>query len=105
VGDWPVVGQRAAPGIAPGGWRAHGRVALLRVELMVSMGQCAQRVAAASSGPLKSLAPQLTRPNDALTALAAAAITLQAPVAPHVPPWMLFGQITHGKTAPTTRSR
>jgi hypothetical protein len=34
---------------------------------------------------------------DALTALAAAALTLRARVVPHVSPWTLVGQITHGR--------
>jgi hypothetical protein len=33
---------------------------------------------------------------DALTALADAALTLRARVVPHVSPWTLIGQITHG---------
>ena len=32
-----------------------------------------------------------------LTALAATALTLRARVIPHVPPWTLIGQITHGR--------
>ena len=43
------------------------------------------------------LAPQATRLGEALTALAAAALTLRARVVPHVPPWTLIGQITHGR--------
>jgi hypothetical protein len=46
---------------------------------------------------INSLVPQATRLGDALTALAAAALTLQARVVPHVPPWTLVGQITHGR--------
>jgi hypothetical protein len=41
--------------------------------------------------------PQATRLGDALTALAAAALTLRARVVPHVSPWTLVGQITHGR--------
>src|SRR6185312_16667753 len=40
---------------------------------------------------------QATRLGDALTALAAAALTLRARVVPHVAPWTLIGQITHGR--------
>ena len=46
---------------------------------------------------INTLAPQATRLGDALTALAAAALTLRARVVPHVPPWTLVGQITHGR--------
>jgi hypothetical protein len=45
---------------------------------------------------INTLAPQATRLGDALTALAAA-LTLRARVVPHVPPWTLIGQITHGR--------
>jgi hypothetical protein len=48
---------------------------------------------------LTNLTPQPTRLGEALTALAAAAVTLRARVAPHVPPWTLIGQITHGRLA------
>ena len=42
---------------------------------------------------------------EALTALAAAAVTLRARVAPHVPAWTLIGQITHGRLlAPPARA-
>jgi hypothetical protein len=46
---------------------------------------------------LTSLTPQPTRLGEALTALAAAAVTLRARLAPHIPPWTLIGQITHGR--------
>ena len=46
---------------------------------------------------LGSLRPEATRLGEALTALAAAAVTLRARVAPHVPAWTLIGQITHGR--------
>ena len=46
---------------------------------------------------INTLAPQATRLGDALTALAAAALTLRARVVPHVSPWTLIGQITHGR--------
>ena len=46
---------------------------------------------------LTNLTPQPTRLGEALTALAAAAVTLRARVARHVPPWTLIGQITHGR--------
>ena len=37
------------------------------------------------------------RLGEALTALAAAAVTLRARVTPRVPAWTLIGQITHGR--------
>lgn len=46
---------------------------------------------------IADLEPQATRLGEALSALAAAAITLRAQLAPHVPPWTLIGQITHGR--------
>ena len=61
--------------------RTQGMVWLARVDLDV----------------INNLAPQATRLGDALTALAAAALTLRARVVPHVPPWTLVGQITHGR--------
>jgi hypothetical protein len=38
-----------------------------------------------------------SRLGEALTALAAAAVTLRVRVAPRVPAWTLIGQITHGR--------
>jgi uncharacterized coiled-coil protein SlyX len=38
-----------------------------------------------------------TRLGEALTALAAAAVTVRARLVPHVPPWTLIGQFTHGR--------
>jgi hypothetical protein len=61
--------------------RTQGMVWLARVDLDV----------------INALAPQATRLGDALTALAAAALTLRARVVPHVSPWTLIGQITHGR--------
>jgi hypothetical protein len=61
--------------------RTQGMVWLARVDLDV----------------INTLAPQATRLGDALTALAAAALTLRARVVPHVSPWTLIGQITHGR--------
>jgi hypothetical protein len=49
---------------------------------------------------LAGLTPQPTRLGEALTALAAAALTLRARIAPHIPPWTLIGQITHGRSSP-----
>ena len=46
---------------------------------------------------LGGLRPEATRLGEALTALAAAAVTLRARVAPRVPAWTLIGQITHGR--------
>jgi hypothetical protein len=61
--------------------RTQGMVWLSRVDLDV----------------INTLVPQATRLSDALTALAAAALTLRARVVPHVSPWTLVGQITHGR--------
>jgi len=61
--------------------RTQGMVWLSRVDLDV----------------INTLAQQVTRLGDALTALAAAALTLRARVVPHVSPWTLVGQITHGR--------
>jgi hypothetical protein len=46
---------------------------------------------------LGGLRPEATRLGEALTALAAAAVTLRARVAPRVPAWTLIGQITRGQ--------
>jgi hypothetical protein len=45
---------------------------------------------------LGGLRPEATRLAEALTALAAAAVTLRVRVAPRVPAWTLIGQIPHG---------
>jgi len=45
---------------------------------------------------LATLAAKSTRLVQALTALAAAAVTVHARLALHVPPWTLIGQFTHG---------
>ena len=46
---------------------------------------------------LGGLRPEATRLGEALTALAAAAVTLRVRVAPRVPAWTLIGQITRGR--------
>jgi hypothetical protein len=46
---------------------------------------------------LATLAAESTRLGEALTALAAAAVTVGARLAPHVAPWTLTGQFTHGR--------
>jgi hypothetical protein len=46
---------------------------------------------------LATLAAELTRLGKALTALAAAAVTVGARLTPHVAPWTLIGQVTHGR--------
>ena len=61
--------------------RTQGMVWLARIDLDV----------------INTLTPQATRLGDALTALAAAALTLRAMVVPHVSRWTLIGQITHGQ--------
>jgi hypothetical protein len=51
-----------------------------------------------SDHPLTAtLAAESTRLGEALTALAAAAVTVRARLASHVPPWTLIGQFTHGR--------
>jgi hypothetical protein len=49
---------------------------------------------------LGGLRPEATPLGEALTALAAVAVTLRARVAPHVPAWTLIGQITTAGSAP-----
>lgn len=49
---------------------------------------------------LATLATESTRLGEALTALAAAALTARARLAPHVPPWTLIGQFTLGRLIP-----
>ena len=73
---------RAVRDLAHVEWlRTQGMVWLARVDLDV----------------INNLVPQATRLGDALTALAAAALTLRARVVPHVSPWTLVGQITCGR--------
>ncbi len=60
-------------------------------------GQAVAWLARVDRDVLAGLTPQPTRLGEALTALAAAALTLRARVAPHVPPWTLIGQITLGR--------
>jgi hypothetical protein len=51
------------------------------------------------------LRPEPNRLAEALTALAAAAVTLRVRVAPRVPPWTLIWQITRGRLlGPPVRS-
>ena len=47
-----------------------------------------------------TITPALTRLGDALTALAAAALAIQARLTPHVPAWPLIGRLTHGRLVP-----
>jgi hypothetical protein len=42
-------------------------------------------------------AAESTRLGEALTASAAAAVTVRARLAPHLPPWTLVGPFTHGR--------
>jgi len=46
---------------------------------------------------ISGLAPQHSALADALTALAAAAVTLRGRIVPHVRPWTVIGQITNGR--------
>lgn len=50
-----------------------------------------------------ALAPETTRLGEALTALAAAAITFRDRVVPHVPPWTIVGLITRGRLVAPAR--
>jgi Homeodomain-like domain len=70
--------------------RDPGHVEWLRRQGMVWLSRVGLDV-------INTLAPQATRLGDALTALAAAALTLRARVVPHVSPWTLVGQITYGR--------
>ena len=70
--------------------RDPGHVEWLRTQGMVWLSRVDLDV-------INTLVPQPTRLGDALTALAAAALTLRARVVPHVSPWTLVGQITHGR--------
>jgi transposase-like protein len=54
-------------------------------------------IARADREALATLATELTRLGEALSALAAAAVTVRARLTPHVPPWTLIGQFTHGR--------
>ena len=75
--------------------RDPGHVEWLRTQGMVWLSRVDLDV-------INTLTPHATRLGDALTALAAAALTLRARVVPHVSPWTLVGQITHGRLlAPT----
>ena len=47
-----------------------------------------------------TITPAQTGLGDALTALAAAALAIQARLTPHVPAWTLIGRLTHGRLIP-----
>ena len=47
-----------------------------------------------------TITPARTALGDALTALAAAALAIQARLTPHVPAWTLIGRLTHGRLVP-----
>ena len=70
--------------------RDPGHVEWLRTQGMVWLSRVDLDV-------INTLVPQPTRLGDALTALAAAALTLRARVLPHLSPWPLVGQLTHGR--------
>lgn len=44
-----------------------------------------------------TITPAHTGLGDVLTALAAAALTIQARLSPQVPAWTLIGRLTHGR--------
>jgi transposase len=45
-----------------------------------------------------------TRLDEALSTLAAAALSVRAHLTPYVPPWTLIGRFTHGRLLPPTRA-
>ncbi len=47
-----------------------------------------------------TITPAHTGLGDALSALAAAALAIQARLTPHVPAWTLIGRLTHGRLVP-----
>jgi hypothetical protein len=47
-----------------------------------------------------TITPAQTGLGDALTTLAAAALSIQARLTPHVPAWTLIGRLTHGRLVP-----
>jgi hypothetical protein len=47
-----------------------------------------------------TITPAPTRLGDALTALVAAALAIQARLTPHVPAGTLIGRLTHGRLVP-----
>jgi hypothetical protein len=47
-----------------------------------------------------TITPGQTGLGDALTTLAAAALSIQARLTPHVPAWTLIGRLTHGRLVP-----
>jgi hypothetical protein len=53
---------------------------------------------------IATITPAQSGLGDALTALAAAALTIQARLTPHVPAWTLIGRLTHGRLVPARAS-
>lgn len=53
---------------------------------------------------IATLAAAPTRLGEALSALAAAALSVRAHLTPHVPPWTLIGRFTHGRLLPPARA-
>jgi hypothetical protein len=47
-----------------------------------------------------TITPARTELGDALSALAAAALAIQARLTPHLPAWTLIGRPTHGRLVP-----
>ena len=47
-----------------------------------------------------TITPAQTGLGDALTTVAAAALSIQARLTPHVPAWTLIGRLTHGRLVP-----
>lgn len=81
-------------------WIRAGRDAEHVEWLRVQAIECLARV---DRDVVAALAPEATRLGQALTALAAAAITFRDRVVPHVPPWTIVGQITRGRLVAPAR--
>ncbi|WP_219420251.1 DUF6431 domain-containing protein [Pseudonocardia nigra] len=59
--------------------------------------QAVEWIARVDRDVLADLQPETAQLGEALTALAAAAVTLRARLVPRVPPWTVIGQITRGR--------
>jgi hypothetical protein len=94
TGYWRIAAQLARPLSTVRRWiravRDPEHVEWLRVQAVAWIARVDRDV-------ISNLTPQPTRLGEALTALAAAAVTLRARVTPNVPPWTLIGQITRGR--------
>ncbi|MGH3751453.1 MAG: DUF6431 domain-containing protein [Pseudonocardiaceae bacterium] len=66
--------------------------------------QAVEWIARVDREVMAALTPEATRLGEALTALAAAAVTIRDRVVPHVPAWTIIGQITRGRIVSPARS-